>query len=238
LENIQLDANCSVEEVETYISLFKAFYDILSWSYEEIPGIDPSIIVHEIKTYPTVKFVRQKLHPVHPKKNATIKTEVEKNLKYGFIYRVPLIERVSSIISDTKKHGTICVSVDYQDLNKACPKDNYPTPFITQFINHCVKSHFLYYGWISRYNQINIVSVDKHKTTFICPWGNFSYRKLPVGLKMLEPHFSGPCCMHSNISNILLNLTSMTYLLTCLVEETTLVTYDPYFFDVGFTNVD
>jgi hypothetical protein len=33
------------------------------------------------------------------------------------------------------------------------------------------------------YNQINIAPEDQHKTAFICPWGTFSYRKLPFGLK-------------------------------------------------------
>ena len=35
----------------------------------------------------------------------------------------------------------------------------------------------------SRYNQNNILPVDQHKTAFICPWGTFSYKKLPFGLK-------------------------------------------------------
>ena len=33
------------------------------------------------------------------------------------------------------------------------------------------------------YNQIEILPVDQHKTTFICLWGTFSYKKLPFGLK-------------------------------------------------------
>jgi hypothetical protein len=33
------------------------------------------------------------------------------------------------------------------------------------------------------YNQINIVLEDQHKTAFICPWGTFTYWKLPFGLK-------------------------------------------------------
>jgi hypothetical protein len=48
--------------------------------------------VHEIKTYPGVKPVRQKLRLIHPKKTATIKEEVEKLLKSGFIYHVPLTD--------------------------------------------------------------------------------------------------------------------------------------------------
>jgi hypothetical protein len=146
--------------------------------------------VHEIKTYPGVKPVRQKLRPVHPKKTATIKAEVEKLLKSGFIYPIPLTEWVSNIVLVTKKQGTIHVCVDYRDLNKACPKDNYPTPFIDQIIDNCTRSViFSFMDGFSGYNQINILPVDQHKTTFICPWGTFSYRKLPFGLKNVGATF-------------------------------------------------
>ena len=61
-------------------------------------GINPSIVVHEIKTYPTAKLVRKKLRQVHPRKAATIKAKIEKILKAGFIYPIPLIEWVSPLI--------------------------------------------------------------------------------------------------------------------------------------------
>jgi hypothetical protein len=137
VENINLGANCTPDEVVSYTTLFKEFDDVFTWSYEEMPGIDPSIVVHEIKTYLDAKLVRQKLHPVHPKKIAAIKAEVEKLLKSGFIYLVPLTEWVSNLVSVAKKQGTIRVCVDYRDLNKSCPKDNYPTPFIDQIIDNC-----------------------------------------------------------------------------------------------------
>jgi hypothetical protein len=35
----------------------------------------------------------------------------------------------------------------------------------------------------SGYNQIQIKPEEQHKTTFICPWGTFAYRKMPFGLK-------------------------------------------------------
>jgi hypothetical protein len=49
-----------------------------------------------------------------------------------------MIEWVSNIVLVTQ--GTICVSVDYLDLNNSCPKDNYPTPFIDQIIDNYVGS--------------------------------------------------------------------------------------------------
>ena len=68
-----------------------------------MPGIDPSIVVHEIKTYPDVRPMRQKLRPVHPRKTAAIKAEIEKLLKAGFIYPVPLTDWVSNVVPVTKK---------------------------------------------------------------------------------------------------------------------------------------
>jgi hypothetical protein len=41
----------------------------------------------------------------------------------------------------------------------------------------------------SGYNQISILPADQHKTTFICPWGTFAYRKLPFGLKNVGATF-------------------------------------------------
>ena len=67
------------------------------WTYEEMRAIYPSIIVHEIKTYPSANPVRQKLCQVHPQKAAAIE-EVEKLLRAGFIYPMPLTDRIAGRI--------------------------------------------------------------------------------------------------------------------------------------------
>jgi hypothetical protein len=80
--------------------------------------------------------------------------------------------------------------IDYRDINKACPKDNFPTPFIDQIVDDCVGSEvFSLMDGFSRYNQINIFPEDQHKTAFIFPWGTFAYRKLPFGLKNVGATF-------------------------------------------------
>lgn len=70
----------SLDEVKTNKAPFQELRDIFAWSYEEMLGIDPNIIVHKIKMYPNVKTTQQCLHPVHPNKAAAIKVEVEKIL--------------------------------------------------------------------------------------------------------------------------------------------------------------
>ena len=100
------------------------------------------------------------------------------------IYPIPLTDWVSNIVPVTKKQGTIQVCVDYHDINRTSPKDNYPTPFIDQIIDDCVGSEiFSFMDGFSGYNQIKITPVDQHKTIFICPWGTFAYKKFPFGLK-------------------------------------------------------
>ena len=79
---------------------------------------------------------------------------------------------------------------DYWDVNLSCPKDNYPTPFIDQIIDDCVGCEiFLFMDGFFGYNQINIHPGDQYKTTFICPWGTFAYRKLPFGLNNVGENF-------------------------------------------------
>jgi hypothetical protein len=69
--------------------------------------IDPWIAEHEMKTYLNVKPIRQKLRVVNPKKAPVIKAEIEKLLKDGFIYPIPLTEWVSNPVAVNKKEGKI-----------------------------------------------------------------------------------------------------------------------------------
>ena len=94
IENVYIGVECSHAEILEYTKLFKEFRDIFAWSYDEMPGIDPRIVEHEINTYPNAKAVQQHLRAVNPRKAPTIKAEIEKLLKASFIYPVPLMEWV------------------------------------------------------------------------------------------------------------------------------------------------
>ena len=52
IENVYIGADCSQDEILEYTELFKEFHDIFAWSYDDMPGIDPRIVKHEIETYP------------------------------------------------------------------------------------------------------------------------------------------------------------------------------------------
>ena len=57
IENVYIGVDCSHADILKYTELFKEFHDIFAWYYDEMPGIDPQIAEHEIKTYPNAKPV-------------------------------------------------------------------------------------------------------------------------------------------------------------------------------------
>ena len=155
---------------------------------------------------------------MNPRKAPAIKAEIEKLLKAGFIYLVPLTEWVSNPVPVDKKQGAIRICTNLCDLNRACPKDNFPTPFIDQILDECVGSEvFSFMDGFSRYNQIQIKPKDQHKTAFICPWGTFSYRKIPFVLKYVEATFHQAMTFLLTTSIILSRFIWMIELITLIL---------------------
>jgi len=74
--------------------------------------------------------------------------------------------------------------VDYQDLNRASPKDNFPLPHINILVDNTTNfALFSFMDGFSGYYQIKIVLEDMEKTTFVTLWGMFCYKVMSFGLK-------------------------------------------------------
>jgi hypothetical protein len=74
--------------------------------------------------------------------------------------------------------------VDYRDLNRASPKDNFPLPHIDTLVdNTTTNAVFSFMDGFSGYNQIKMAEEDKSKTAFVTHWGTFVYDVMPFDLK-------------------------------------------------------
>jgi len=74
--------------------------------------------------------------------------------------------------------------IDFTDLNKACPKDNFPLPRIDLLVDSTSGHQLLsFMDAFSGYNQIQMVEVDQKKTSFITDRGLYCYKVMPFGLK-------------------------------------------------------
>ena len=83
-----------------------------------------------------------------------------------------------------KKDGKVRMCMDFRDLNKAFPKDDFPLPHINVLVDNTTISALMSFmdGFL-RYNQIKKASRDMTKTTFTNEWGFYCYTIMPFGLK-------------------------------------------------------
>uniref|UniRef100_A0A2N9FK63 Reverse transcriptase n=1 Tax=Fagus sylvatica TaxID=28930 RepID=A0A2N9FK63_FAGSY len=91
---------------------------------------------------------------------------------------------LSNIVPVKKKNGQIRCCVDFRNLNKACPKDEFPLPNMDLLIDSAAgHAMFSFMDGFSGYNQIRMSTRDAEKTAFRTPIGNFYYTVMPFGLK-------------------------------------------------------
>ncbi|KAL6330641.1 hypothetical protein AAG906_003252 [Vitis piasezkii] len=71
-----------------------SYLDVFAWSYEDMPGLDPSI---------------QKLRRLHPRWSLQVKEEIQKQLSVGFISVVEYPEWLANVVPIPKKDGKVRV---------------------------------------------------------------------------------------------------------------------------------
>ncbi|KAA3465493.1 RNA-directed DNA polymerase (Reverse transcriptase), Ribonuclease H-like protein [Gossypium australe] len=147
---------CITKEMrQDLVDLLQEFKDVFAWSYQDMPGLSIDIVVHRLPIKEDCKPVQQKLRRMRPDMILKIKEEVKKQFH-----------------------------VDYRDLNKASPKDNFPLPYIDTLVDNMASySLFFFMDGFSGYNQIKMHPEDMDKTTFVTMWGTFCYKVMPFGLK-------------------------------------------------------
>ncbi|RVX00887.1 Transposon Ty3-I Gag-Pol polyprotein [Vitis vinifera] len=141
---LRIGSDLSVDERDNLIQLLRAYLDVFAWSYEDMPGLDPSIVQHLVK-YP---------------------------------------EWLANVVPVPKKDGKVRVCVDFRDLNKASPNDDFPLPHIDMLVDSTTSHSMLsFMDGFSGYSQILMAPEDMEKTSFITEWGTYCYRVMPFGLK-------------------------------------------------------
>lgn len=74
--------------------------------------------------------------------------------------------------------------MDYTDLSKACPKNNYPVPRIDLLVDLTSGNQLLsFLDAYSGYNQIAMHKPNKEKTAFVIERGTYCYKVMPFDLK-------------------------------------------------------
>ncbi|CAM8940330.1 unnamed protein product [Rhodiola kirilowii] len=194
-------ANLNENETSKLLHVLKNNKKALGYSIDDLKGISPSLCMHRINVDENAKPSREFLRRLNPNLSEVVFKEITKLRDAGIIYSVPDSEWVSPIHVVPKKGGLTVVQndkgelvptrtvngwrmcIDYRKLNKATKKDHFPIPFIDQMLERLAgHKYFCFLDGYSGFHQIPILPDDQRKTTFICPYGTFAFRRMPFGL--------------------------------------------------------
>uniref|UniRef100_A0A2N9GXW1 Integrase catalytic domain-containing protein n=1 Tax=Fagus sylvatica TaxID=28930 RepID=A0A2N9GXW1_FAGSY len=123
----QKGTNLSVGDRQEMIALLMEFRDIFAWSVYEAPGVSPDLACHSLSISIEAKLVSQKRRKLAPEQAEIVAKEVERLLEANAIRSVQYPTWLSNTVVVKKKNGKWRVCVDFTDLNRACPKDPFPS---------------------------------------------------------------------------------------------------------------
>ena len=139
---------------------------------------------HSLNTSPKIKPKKQKLRKLAEERIQAAKDEVKKMLDAGVMREVIHPTWLANIVMIRKSNGKWRLCIDYTDLNKVCPKDDFPLPRIDQLIDTVAGSEMLsFLDAYSGYHQVWMITGDEEKTSFITPFGTYCFTRMPFGLK-------------------------------------------------------
>ena len=92
-----------------------------------------------------------------------IKEEVQKQLDANFLKVINYPPWIANIVHVPKKDGKVRMCMDYRDLNRASPKDDFHLPHIDVLVDNTAHSKvFSFMDGFSGYNQIKMAPEDIH----------------------------------------------------------------------------
>jgi hypothetical protein len=142
---------------------------------------------------------------------------VKRLLSAGVIREVTYPEWLANIVIVKKANGKWRMCIDFTDLNKACPKDEFPLSRIDSLVDAAATLELMsLLDCYSRYHQI-WMKEDELKTSFITLSGTYCYLRMPQGLKNAGGCFSRMTAkvLHSQIGRNVL-----TYVDDIIVKST------------------
>jgi hypothetical protein len=145
------------------------------------------------------------------------RNKVKRLLSAGVIREVTYPARLANTVMVKKSNGKWRMCIDFTDLNKACPKDEFPLPRIDSLIDAAATSELMsLLDCYSGYHQI-WMKEDEPKTSFITPSGTYCYLWMLEGLKNAGGSFNKMTAkvLHSQIGRNVL-----TYVDDIIVKST------------------
>ncbi len=181
LEEGDRERNVLREECEGFVEeelekLLEEFGDVFS----DVPGSTDRVRM-TIDTGDSPP-IRQSPYSVPLGLRDEVKKELDGLLECGVIER-SMSCWSSPLVPVKKAGGGIRLCVDYRRLNELTLKEPYYIPGLEEMLERVGSGRVLSKVDLAKgFHQVEVVSKDREKTSFVCPFGKFQYKRMPFGL--------------------------------------------------------
>ncbi|XP_068208712.1 uncharacterized protein [Palaemon carinicauda] len=183
-QNSKILENLSDYLQPLYASKFKSLVAL----FHEFPSITSdkpgrcTMLDHDIKLQPGAAPIKQAFYRTSQKKLGIMKEEVNYLVREG-LAEPSASPWASPCLLVGKKNGKFRLCTDYRKINNLTIKDSYPLPRIQDIIDQVSNSTYLtQIDLLKGYYQIKLTETAKEISSFITPFGLFSYNVMPFGL--------------------------------------------------------
>jgi hypothetical protein len=190
-QRVLLGSQLSNEQEKTVLRFLFNNKDVFAWTTNDLCGVNRDVIEHSLNVDPSFRPRKQRLRKMSKDKAEGAQNEVKRLLSAGVIREVTYPEWLANTVMVKKANGKWRMCIDFIDLNKACPKGEFPLPRIDSLVDVAASLELMsLLDCYSGYHQIWMKKDDEPKTSFITPSGTYCYLRMPEGLKNAGGSFS------------------------------------------------
>ena len=170
VKEVKISTHLNEAQKESLVRLLAEYRDVFIWDVVHMQGLSTDVVSHKLPINLGFEPMKQKTRKFKPELSLKIKEEITKQIESRLVEVTQYQTWLANVVLIAKKDGKIRICVDYRDLNKTSPKDNFPLPNINILIDNCAKHEMQsFVDCYMGYHQIFMDEEDAEKTAFITP---------------------------------------------------------------------
>jgi hypothetical protein len=142
-QKVLLGSQLSEEQENNLLRFLSNNKDVFALSANDLCSVNTDVIEHSLNVDPSFRPRKQRLQKMSDDKAEGARNEVKRLLSARVIREVKYPEWLANTVMVKKANGKWRICIDFTDLNKACPKDEFPLPRIDCLVDAAASSELM-----------------------------------------------------------------------------------------------
>ncbi|KAG1119462.1 hypothetical protein G6F61_009915 [Rhizopus arrhizus] len=188
INNIKSNStHLSLAQQEQLIDVLTSHLDAFGKTYQDLTQTD--LLEFHVNTGEALPIAKRPNYWMSHEERELLRNEINEMVSQGIL--IPAMHNKNSkgtwafpVMYVKKKTGDKRLVTQFQSLNEVTAVDSWPIPLLTDLLEAFVGANwFSTVDMLKGFNQIKVAPDSVEKLTITTPWGLYSYRVMPFGVK-------------------------------------------------------